>query len=79
VTLLLSLALGLIPLAGIAVIIVRGSILNVDGLFMSLILLTLSGIFFLNVALELHARGLLSFPHKEKTAPAKVPPAPKAA
>ena len=78
VTLLLSLVLGLIPLAGIAIIIVRGSILNVDGLFMSLILLTLSGIFFLNVALELHARGLLPFLHKEKTASAKEPPAPKA-
>lgn len=78
VTLLLSLVLGLIPLAGIAIIIVRGSILNVDGLFMSLILLTLSGIFFLNVALELHARGLLPFAHKKKTASAKEPPAPKA-
>jgi len=78
VTLLLSLVLGLIPLAGIAIIIVRGSILNVDGLFMSLILLTLSGMFFLNVALELHARGLPPFPRKDKSAPAKGLP-PKAA
>jgi uncharacterized membrane protein len=71
--LLLSVVLAIFPLAGIAWIIVRGSILNVDGLFMSLILLTISGIFFLNACLELHDRGLLPFLHKDKTASAKEP------
>ena len=55
-TLLLSLLLGLLSLAGIAWIILVGSILSVDGLFMSLILLTLAGVFFLNVLLELRDR-----------------------
>jgi hypothetical protein len=52
-TLLLSLLLGLLSLAGVAWIIIVGSLLSVDGLFMSLILLTLAGVFFLNVLLEL--------------------------
>lgn len=51
--LLLSLILGLLSLAGVAWIIIAGSLLSVDGLFMTLILLTLAGIFFLNVLLEL--------------------------
>jgi len=51
--LLLSLLLGLLSLAGIVWIIIVGSLLSVDGLFMSLILLTIAGIFFLNVLLEL--------------------------
>ena len=55
-TLLLSLLLGLLSLAGIVWIIIVGSILSVDGLFMSLILLTLAGVFFLNVLLELRDR-----------------------
>jgi uncharacterized membrane protein len=55
-TLLLSLLLGLLSLAGIAWIIIVGSLLSVDGLFMSLILLTLAGVFFLNVLLELRDR-----------------------
>jgi len=76
--LLLSLVLGIVPLAGIALIIATGSILNVDGLFMSLILLTLSAIFFLNVFLELRDRGLLPFLSKGKASTAKEPPAPKA-
>ena len=50
--LLLSLLLGLLSLAGVAWIILIGSLLSVDGLFMSLILLTLAGVFFLNVLLE---------------------------
>lgn len=74
--LVLSLVLGTIPLVGIAWIIVNGTILNVDGLFMSLILLTLSGIFFLNAAWELRDRGLLPFFRKEKSS-TKEPPAPK--
>jgi uncharacterized membrane protein len=51
--LLLSLLLGLLSLAGVIWIIIVGSLLSVDGLFMSLILLTVAGIFFLNVLLEL--------------------------
>jgi uncharacterized membrane protein len=66
--LLISLVLGLLPLAGIAWIVIAGSITSVDGLFMSLILLTLSGIFFLNVFLELRDHGLIG---KHKTAPPK--------
>jgi uncharacterized membrane protein len=80
VILLISLALGIIPLAGIVWMTFSGSILNVDGLFLSLILLTLAGIFFLNSALELRDSGLLRFFRKEKTASAspKEPPASKA-
>ena len=66
--LLLSLLLGLLSLAGIAWIILVGSLLSVDGLFMSLILLTLAGIFFLNVLLELRDRGIVG---KHKTASPK--------
>jgi uncharacterized membrane protein len=76
--LLLSLVLAIIPLMGIVWIVVSGTMLNVDGLFMSLILLTLSGIFFLNAAWELRDRGLLPFLRKEKSATGKEPAAPKA-
>jgi len=76
--LLLSLVLGIVPLLGIALIIATGSVLNVDGLFMSLILLTLSGIFLLNAFLELRDRGLLPFFEKGKTSPRQEPPGPKA-
>ena len=68
--LLISLLFGLLPLAGIAWILVGSSITSVDGLFMSLILLTISGIFFLNVFLELRERGVIG---KHKTAPPKAP------
>jgi len=58
--LLISGILGLLPLLGIAYILATSNIrqagLTVDALFMSLILLTMSGIFFLNIALELLAR-----------------------
>lgn len=72
--LLISIILGLIPLAGIAWIVVAGSITTVDGLFMSLILLTLSGIFFFNVFCELHDRGLVPFLRKSKPEPPKQAP-----
>jgi hypothetical protein len=55
-TLLLSITLGLIPLFGIAWAISKGTIATVDGLFMSLILLTLSGILFLNAFLDVKKR-----------------------
>jgi hypothetical protein len=64
--------LGLIPLAGIAWIIFTGTMTTVDGLFESLIMLSISGIFFLNVFWELRDKGLLG---KGKAAPAVKPPA----
>jgi uncharacterized membrane protein len=54
--LLISGILGLLPLLGIAYIVMTSNGITVDALFMSLILLTMSGIFFLNIALELLAR-----------------------
>jgi len=78
VTFLMAIVFCLVPLAGIAWIIVAGSITTVDGLFMSLILLSLSGISFLNVLWEMKDRGMLSFLHKGKTEPGKEPAASKA-
>jgi len=71
VMLLISILLGLIPLAGIGWIILSGTITTVDGLFESLIMLSISGIFFLNVFWELRDRGLLG---KSKAEPSKQPP-----
>jgi hypothetical protein len=73
----LSLVLGIVPLAGVAWIFGSGMITlwppscTVDGLFMSLILLTLSGCFLLNAYWEMRDRGML----KKKTArvPAAAP------
>jgi len=76
-TFLLSILFCLAPVAGIVWILIAGSITTVDGLFMSLILLSLSGIFLLNAIWELQDRGLLSFLHKKKTASGKEPPAPQ--
>jgi hypothetical protein len=56
VVLLISGLLGLLPLLGIAYIVMTSNGITVDSLFMSLILLTISGIFFLNILLELRAR-----------------------
>jgi hypothetical protein len=67
--LVLSVVLGLVPLAGVAWTVLNGTIATVDGLFMSLILLTLSGILFLNAYLEMRFR----FLHKK----AETPPARK--
>jgi hypothetical protein len=50
--LVLSIVLGLVPLAGIAWTAQNGMITTVDGLFMSIIMLALSGILFLNAFLE---------------------------
>jgi len=47
-----SIVLGILPLGGIAWTIANGTIFTVDGLFMTLILLTLSGLFFLNAFWE---------------------------
>jgi hypothetical protein len=51
-----SILLALIPLLGILWIALSGSITTVDGLFMSLILLAMSGIVGLNVPLELRKK-----------------------
>jgi hypothetical protein len=51
--LFVSVLLALIPLLGIAWIVLYSSITSVDGLFMSLILLAMSGIVGLNVLLEI--------------------------
>lgn len=70
----LSLVLGLAPWAGIAWIFATGMITpwppsaTVDGLFMTLILLTVSLCFLLNAYWEARDQGLLKFMEKEKTA-----------
>jgi predicted membrane channel-forming protein YqfA (hemolysin III family) len=77
--LVISIVMGIVPLLGIAWTIATGTVTTVDGLFMSLILLTLSAVFFLNAFWELRDRGALAFLHKKK-APAVTPAAtPKAA
>jgi hypothetical protein len=76
----LSVVLGVLPLAGVAWIFASGMItlwppaFTVDGLFMSLILLTLSGCFLLNAYWEMRDQGIL----KKKAAPAPAPAAAKA-
>ena len=70
VMLLISILLGLIPLAGIGWIVVSGTITTVDGLFESIIMLSISGVFFLNVFWELRDRGLFG---KSKSEPSKPP------
>ena len=52
----ISLVLGILPLIGVAWTLANGLITTVDGLFMSLILLTLSGILFLNAFLGIRKR-----------------------
>ena len=54
--LVLSVLLAIVPLMGVAWIVLKASITTVDGLFMSLILLSLSGILFLNAFLEVRGR-----------------------
>jgi len=77
--LVLSLVLGLIPLAGVAWIFVSGMItlspfsVSMDGLFMTLILLTLSACFLLNAYWELRDRGMIG--QKKDATPAKAPAA----
>ena len=79
--LVLSLVLGLVPLAGVAWIFVSGMITlwppsaTVDGLFMTLILLALAACFLLNAYWEMRDQGMLNFLHKKAAAPVKTPPA----
>jgi hypothetical protein len=76
--LVLSLVLGIVPLAGIVWIFLSGMIVlwppsaTVDGLFMTLILLTLSGCMLLNAYWEMRDRGMLG---KKDATPAKAPEA----
>jgi hypothetical protein len=67
--LLISIVLGIIPLVGIAWIVISGTITTVDGLFESLILLMIAGVFLLNVFWELPGPGFLSFLSKGKAGP----------
>lgn len=48
--------LALVPLLGIAWVLVGGSVTTVDGLFMSLIFLTISGVFGMTALFELRTR-----------------------
>ena len=66
--LVISIVMGIVPLVGIAWTIVTGTVTTVDGLFMSLILLSLSAVFFLNAFWELRDRGALAFLDKKKAA-----------
>jgi len=89
--LVLSVVLGIVPLLGVGWIFASGMIklwppsATVDGLFMSLILLTLSLCFLLNAYWEARDQGLLRFLHKKQpagtatsaTAPAAKAPAAK--
>jgi hypothetical protein len=78
IILVLSLILGLLPLAGVVWILASGMITlwppsaTVDGLFMSLILLTLAACFLLNAFWEMRDQGII--PKKATAvAPAKAP------
>src|ERR1700737_1677228 len=73
--LVISIVMGIVPLLGIAWTIATGTVTTVDGLFMSLILLTLSAVFFLNAYWELRDRGALAFLDKKKPAAAVTPAA----
>jgi hypothetical protein len=67
--LILTLILGIVPLLGILWTLLSGTITTVDGLFLSLILLSLSGIVLLNAYWEARDRGYLNFLHKKAAAP----------
>ena len=71
--LVISIVMGIVPLFGIAWTIVTGTIMTQDGLFISLILLMLSGVFFLNVYWELRDHGALAFLDRKKAAAAPAP------
>jgi hypothetical protein len=72
----LSLVLGILPLLGVVWTLANGMITTVDGLFMSLILLTLSGVFMLNAYWEMRDLGMIG--KKKSAAPAVKAPAAKA-
>jgi hypothetical protein len=72
----ISLVLGILPLLGVVWMVTNGMITTVDGLFMSLILLTLSGVFMLNAYWEMRDMGMLG--KKKAAPPATKAPAAKA-
>lgn len=72
----ISLVLGILPLLGVIWTLTNGLITTVDGLFISLILLTLSGVFLLNAFWEMRDMGLIG--KKKAVVPAAKAPAPKA-
>jgi hypothetical protein len=74
--LILSIVLGILPLLGIVWTLMNGLITTVDGLFLTLILLTLSGVFMLNAYWEMRDSGML--PKKKAAVPATKTPAAKA-
>ena len=71
----LSLVLAILPLLGVAWTLMNGMITTVDGLFMSLILLTLSGVFMLNAYWEMRDSGMIG--KKKAAVPAPKTPAAK--
>jgi len=82
--LIISLVLAILPLLGIVWTLMNGLITTVDGLFITLILLTLSAVFLLNAYWEMRDHGLLgdkttgdkTTGNKAAAAPAaKIPPA----
>jgi hypothetical protein len=72
----ISLVLGILPLMGVVGTLMNGMITTVDGLFMSLILLTLSGVFMLNAYWEMRDMGLIA--KKKAAVPVAKAPAAKA-
>jgi uncharacterized RDD family membrane protein YckC len=72
--LIISLVLAILPLVGIVWTLMNGLITTVDGLFATLILLTLSAVFLLNAYWEMRDQGLLG----EKTTGKKAAAAPTA-
>ena len=73
----LSLVLAILPLLGVAWTLMSGMLTTVDGLFMNLILLTLSAVFMLNAYWEARDMGIVG-KKKSAAAPASKPPAAKA-
>ena len=75
VMLLTSIVMAVLPLAGVAKILLDGEIkllgATMDGLFMSLILLAMSGIFALNAFWEMRDAGWLNFLKREKSGATK--------
>lgn len=56
---LISVVLGLAPILGVAWIGMSGWLATVDGLFTSLILLAMAGVFLLNAGLQAKALGMI--------------------
>jgi hypothetical protein len=54
--LIISIVFGLLPLAGIGFMAAGGYLFTVDGLFMTLILLALSGVFLMNAGHEMRKK-----------------------